>query len=98
MTADDPISVDDLRRRLEYIRAHAVDTIEMSSHERGQIAGARNILDFVLTLLDRVHCQCTTGDTESLPARSGVFRLITGENTGEDTGRLTDEPPVSEGP
>jgi len=55
---DDPITVDGLRQRLTFIRDHAIDRPDMTPHERGRIAGARDMLGVVLEMMERVHCTC----------------------------------------
>lgn len=86
MTELQPLSVAQFRRRVEHVRDGAAERPGMTPRERGAIAGARGILDYVLTELDRVHCTCSEPvepaelDCEDRPP----LRLILGSRNHAD--------------
>lgn len=72
---NEPISLAGLRQRIEFIRDHAAERPDMSPHDRGRLAGARDVLTLVLEQLDRVRCTCsdpseasTDSDAEAKPS------------------------------
>lgn len=74
--SEDPISLEGLRNRIEYIRDHAVEQPDMTPRERGRISGARDMLTFVLTQISRVRCTCEPPQDEE-PAQQGpLLRLL----------------------
>uniref|UniRef100_UPI003F497F25 hypothetical protein n=1 Tax=Amycolatopsis sp. CA-151526 TaxID=3239921 RepID=UPI003F497F25 len=56
--ADEPISVEGLRRRLTYIRDNTLERLDMTPHQRGVVDGARDMATVVLAMLERVQCTC----------------------------------------
>jgi hypothetical protein len=80
---DDPITVDGLRERLTYIRDNALERPDMTPHERGRIAGSRDMLAVVLAMLDRVQCTC---EPPARPAQAPVLRLLP---NGSQAGTIT---------
>lgn len=73
---NEPISLAGLRQRIEFIRDHAAERPDMSPHDRGRLAGARDALTLVLDQLDRVQCACSHASETPTNTTASVKPLL----------------------